>query len=168
MSLLLTAKTMLRVSLGAANLALVFFLLAGAAFAGEQFVDREGRAVSGYDVVTYHTSGEPVMGLASISAEYNDATWYFASEANRDLFLEDPQRYAPAYDGHCAWAAARGYKARTDPQAYRIVDDVLYMNYSPRIQRRWEGDISGFIEQSEANWPDIEDEPAASPRSGWF
>lgn len=39
MSLLLTAKTVLGVSLGAANLALVFFVLVGAAFAGEAHRD---------------------------------------------------------------------------------------------------------------------------------
>lgn len=168
MSLLLTAKTVLRVSLGAANLALVFLVLCGAAFAGEQYVGRDGHAVDGYDVVSYHTQAEPLPGDPGIAAEYNGVTWLFASEANRNLFLDDPQRYVPAYDGHCAWAAARGYKARTDPLAYRLVDGVLYMNYSPRIQRRWERDIPGFIERSEANWPEIEDEPAASPRSGWF
>lgn len=168
MSPLLTAKTVLRVSLGAANLALLVFVLGGAAFAGEQYVDQDGHAVDGYDVVSYHTGAEPVPGDPEIAAQYNDVTWLFASAANRALFLEDPERYVPAYDGHCAWAASRGYKARTDPQAYRVVDDVLYMNYSARIQRRWERDIPGFVERSEANWPDIEDEPAASPRSNWF
>jgi len=168
MSLLLTAKTCLRLSLGAANLALAVFLLAGAAFAGEQYVDREGRAVSGFDVVSYHTAETPQMGLADISAAYNGAVWHFASEANRDAFLANPQRYIPAYDGHCAWAASRGYKARTDPQAYRIVDGVLYMNYDAGIQRRWERDIDGFITQADANWPELEAEPAASPPRGWF
>jgi len=168
MSLLLTAKTVLRLSLGAANLALVFFVLCGVAFAGDQYADREGRAVGGYDVVSYHTGAEPVPGDPDIAASYNGVTWLFASEAHRDAFLEDPQRYAPAYDGHCAWAAARGYKARTDPQAYRIVDGRLYLNYDAGIQRRWERDIAGFITQADANWPEIEAEPAADPPRGWF
>lgn len=168
MSLPMTVKTAIRLSLGGANLALVFFVLCGAAFAGDQYVDREGRPVGGYDVVTYHTGTEPVMGNPDITADYNGVTWYFATAANRDRFVEAPQHYAPAYDGHCAWAVANGDKARTDPLAYRVVDGVLYMNFSRRIQRRWERDIPGFLEQSEANWPDLEDEPAASPRSGWF
>ena len=168
MSLLFAAKTGLRLGLGAVNLALVVLLLCSQALAGDQYVDREGRAVDGYDVVTYFTEETPVMGLPDITAAYNGATWQFASEANRAAFLANPQRYVPAYDGHCAWAAANGYKARTEPLAYRIVDDRLYLNYDARIQRRWEGDIEGNIRQSEANWPQIEDEPASPPRRRWF
>lgn len=151
-----------------ACLAAAFILFAPTALAGEQFVDGEGRPVGGYDVVSYHTQDAPVMGDPDIRADYNGVTWYFASEANRDAFLAHPQRYVPAYDGHCAWALADGRKVRTDPLAYRVVDGVLYMNFSPRIQRRWEADIPGYLEQSEAEWPGLEDEPAARPRGGWF
>jgi len=168
MTLLFAVKTGLRLGLGAVNLALVVLLLSSQALAGEQYVDREGRAIDGYDAVTYFTEEAPVMGLAEITAQYNGATWQFASEANRAAFLANPQRYIPAYDGHCAWAVANGYKARTDPLAYRIVDDQLYLNYDAGIQRRWEGDIEGHIRQSEANWPQIEDEPASAPRRRWF
>ena len=42
------------------------------------------------------------------------------------------------------------------------------MNYDAGIQRRWERDIDGFIAQAEANWPELEAEPAASPPRGWF
>jgi len=161
------AKLILRLGLGALNLALVILFVGGVAHAGEQFVDREGRPVGGYDVVTYHTEAEPRPGRADITAEYNGVTWYFASEANRDRFTADPHRYAPAYDGQCAYAMADGRKVRSDPLAYRVVDGVLYMNFSPRIQRRWEEDIPGYLERSEAHWPEVEDEPVASPR-GWF
>ena len=168
MNLLLTAKTALRLGLGLVNLALAIAFLSGMALAGDQFVDREGRPAGGYDVVSYHTQAAPVMGRDDITADYNGVSWHFASEANRDAFLENPQRYVPAYDGHCAWAAANGYKARTDPLAYRVVDGVLYLNFNDEIQARWETDIPGHIEQSEANWPEIEGEPAARPARRWF
>ncbi|WP_203292020.1 YHS domain-containing (seleno)protein [Maricaulis parjimensis] len=168
MNTVFTAKLVLRCSLGLINLAVAVFFFSSVAMAGEQFVDGEGRPVGGYDVVTYHTDAAPLTGDPGISADYNGVTWYFASEANRDLFLAHPQRYVPAYDGHCAWALADGRKVRSDPLAYRVVDGVLYMNFSPRIQRRWEEDIPGYLEQSEALWPELESEPAARPRGGWF
>ncbi|WP_297737137.1 YHS domain-containing (seleno)protein [uncultured Maricaulis sp.] len=162
-----TAKTRFRSRVGLVGLVLALLGTAGTALAGEPYLDRDGRPVGGYDVVSYHINDRPLEGLETITATYNDATWYFATEANRDLFLADPERYAPAYDGHCAYALADDRKVRSDPLAYRIVDGVLYMNFSPSIQERWERDIPGYLEQSEANWPDHEDEPAARP-SRWF
>lgn len=160
-------KLVTRLSLGLLNLALVFAVLSGVAMAGDQYVDREGRPVGGYDVVSYHTEEMPLEGLDSITAEYNGVTSYFATEANRDLFVASPDVYAPAYDGHCAYALAHDRKVRTDPLAYQVVDGVLYMNFSANIQRRWEEDIPGYTERSEAHWPDHEPEPAARP-SRWF
>lgn len=161
------SKVLLRLGLGAINLALIAFLFVSPAFAGDQYLDRDDRPVGGYDVVSYHTEASPIEGDEMITAEYNGTTWYFANEANRDLFSADPARYAPAYDGHCAYALANDRKVRTDPLAYAVVDGVLYMNFSQNIQERWEEDIPGYLEQSEANWPDHEPEPAARP-SRWF
>jgi hypothetical protein len=141
--------------------------LTAAAQAGEQYIDRSGAAVGGYDVTTYHSAETPVEGLEDITAEHNGAVWRFASEDNRERFLADPEAFIPAYDGHCAYAPADGRKVRTDPLAYRVVDGVLYLNFDRRIQRRWEEDIPGYLEQSEANWPELEPEPAARP-SRWF
>jgi hypothetical protein len=167
MSGVFAAKFALRIVLGLANLALAVFLLAGIALAGDQYVDREGYAVGGYDVVSYHTADAPLAGSSDITAMYNEVVWLFATDENRDRFLDDPQRYIPAYDGHCAYALADDRKVRTDPLAYRIVDGRLYLNFSRRIHARWERDIAGYLEQSEANWPRHEPEPAAPP-SRWF
>tara|TARA_R110002051_G_scaffold165688_2_gene236590 strand:- start:55308 stop:55811 length:504 start_codon:yes stop_codon:yes gene_type:complete len=142
-------------------------LTAGTAQAGEQYTDRDGRAVNGYDVVSYFNSETPVMGLETITTEYNGASWWFASEADKALFLADPVRYAPAYDGHCAFALADGRKVRSDPLAWQIVDGRLYLNFSPAIHRRWQEDIPGYLARSQANWPALEPQPAARP-SRWF
>lgn len=167
MNTFFTLKLITRLSLGLANLGPAFAFLCGVAMAGDQYVDRQGRPVGGYDVVSYHTELMPLEGLESISAEYNGVTWYFATQANRDLFFAAPEVYAPAYDGHCAYALAHDRKTRTDPLAYQVVDGVLYMNFSPNIQRRWEEDIPGYLGRSETHWPEHEPEPAARP-SRWF
>ena len=59
-----------------------------------------GVAIKGYDTVAYHTAGRAVKGSSKISHKWNDAKWYFVSEANRDLFTKDPERYAPQYGGY--------------------------------------------------------------------
>ncbi len=112
-------------------------------------------AVGGYDTVSYHTGGAPVRGSREFSTQWNGANWHFASQENLDLFLANPEAYAPAYGGYCAWAMAEGYTAKGSPNHWRIVDDVLYLNYDQTIQDRWEADIPGFIEAANANYPTI-------------
>ncbi|MEX0368112.1 MAG: YHS domain-containing (seleno)protein [Ruegeria sp.] len=135
------------------------------AFAGPQYVDGTGYAASGYDVVAYRGleqsalgAAQPagVKGHASITAEYNGATWAFATEENRAKFLENPAYYAPQYDGHCAYGVSRGGKVPGNPNLWRIVDDKLYLNITDVVVGFWEEDIPGNINLAEGNWPGIE------------
>ncbi|MEL6683149.1 MAG: YHS domain-containing (seleno)protein [Pseudomonadota bacterium] len=115
----------------------------------------DGIAVDGTDVIGYFTEGAPIAGRADITHDYMGATWRFASEENRDLFAADPEKYAPQYGGYCAFAVSQGYTASTIPEAWKIVDDKLYLNFSRRVQRRWERDIPGHIASADANWPSV-------------
>lgn len=143
------------------------------AFAGEQYIDKTGFAVSGYDVVAYRglASGavgakQPVgvPGRADITAEYNDATFAFSSEANRAKFLENPEYYAPQYDGHCAYGVSKGGKVPGNPNLWRIVDDKLYLNITKNVVGFWEEDIPGNINLAEGNWPGIEGKDASGKK----
>jgi hypothetical protein len=116
-----------------------------------------GTAVKGYDVVAYFTRGKPVRGSGSYTHRWRDATWRFASAEHRDLFAADPERYAPQYGGYCAWAVSQGTTAGIDPEAWKIVDGKLYLNYSGSIQERWKRDIPGHITRADANWPRLRD-----------
>jgi YHS domain-containing protein len=132
-------------------------LLAHATAATASPVNAEGGvAIRGTDPVAYHTTGRPTPGRPEFTHAWRGATWRFASAANRDLFAADPERYAPAYGGFCAWAVAQGYTAPIDPAAWRIVDGRLYLNYDRSIQRRWERDIPGFIRSANGHWPRLE------------
>jgi YHS domain-containing protein len=114
-----------------------------------------GVAIKGYDPVAYFTESKPVKGSSDFSHEWNGAEWRFASAANRDLFKADPVKYAPQYGGYCAWAVSRGYTAGIDPEAWKIVNGRLYLNYSPKVQAQWSEDIPGNIARAEENWPKL-------------
>jgi len=152
----------------AATLCLTFPALP--AFAGEQFIDGTGFAVSGYDVVAYRNlaqspigTAQPqgVPGLASITADYNGATFAFSTPENRDTFLSDPDHFAPVFDGHCAYGVSRGGKVPGNPNLWRIVDDKLYLNITKVVVGFWEEDIPGNISTADSNWPKIEPEDAS-------
>ena len=110
-------------------------------------------AVNGYDPVAFFTEGRPVEGSDQFIYEFNGATWKFSSQANLDTFKDDPIAYAPQYGGYCAWAMAKGQFASGSPKHWTIVDNKLYLNYNASVQKKWEKDIPGFIEQADAEWP---------------
>lgn len=118
-----------------------------------------GVAIKGTDPVAYFTMGEPVKGSREFETEWNGATWRFASAEHRDLFMADPEKYAPQYGGYCAWAVSQGYTAGIDPEAWKIVDGRLYLNYSLEVHATWEEDISGFITLADKNYPELVDNP---------
>lgn len=149
--------------------------LSSAALAGPQYVDETGFANSGYDVVAYFDlaqapvgSPQPkaVPGREDITAEYNGATFAFATEGNRARFLEDPEKYAPQFDGHCAYGVVvgnegKGGKVPGNPHLWRIVDGKLYLNITESVAGFWEEDIPGHIATANDNWTGIEDDPAS-------
>jgi YHS domain-containing protein len=154
------------------SLAIAFSLgMIGSAFAGDQYVDGTGFAVSGYDVVSYFDLPQsevgspqqsPLPGKASIVAEYNGATFAFATEANRDKFVANPEAFLPQYDGHCAYGVAKGGKVPGNPTLWRIVDGKLYLNITKNVVGFWEEDIPGNLKLSTKNWGGLESAAAST------
>ncbi len=116
-------------------------------------VSRGDLALQGYDAVAYRTSGQATLGNPSFEHRWNNAVWRFSTAENREQFATDPVRYAPEFGGYCAYAVSRGYTADIDPNAWRIVDGRLYLNYSKRVQKLWEEDVPGNIAKGRRNWP---------------
>lgn len=120
-----------------------------------QIYNEGGLAVGGTDVVAYFTESAPVAGSPDITLEHEGVTWRFASEDNRAAFEADPAAYMPQYGGYCAYAVSQGYTASTVRDAWTIVDDKLYLNFSLSVRSRWERDIPGHIAAADANWPAV-------------
>ena len=114
-----------------------------------------GFAIRGYDAVAYYQQSAPVKGSPQFSYQWRGATWLFASAENRDRFQADPERYAPEYGGYCAYAVSKGRTASIDPEAWKIVDGKLYLNYSRGVQKKWEQDVPGNIVKADKNWPEL-------------
>lgn len=116
---------------------------------------RNGLAIGGTDPVAYFDGTGPVTGDAALSHDWMGATWTFASAANRDAFAADPERWAPAFGGYCAFAASRGYLAPTIPEAWHVHEGRLFLNASMRALRLWRQELPDVIAAGEANWPAI-------------
>ncbi|HBH81933.1 MAG TPA: tat pathway signal sequence domain protein [Nitrospira sp.] len=133
----------------------LFTVFMGVACASE-YVEYGGVAINGYDPVAYFTERKPVKGAPEFRAEFQGATFQFASADHRDRFAAKPEEFAPQYGGYCAYGTAKGYKAKIDPEAFTVVQGKLYLNYSDAVQTRWLSDIPGYIQQADANWPEVQ------------
>ena len=116
-----------------------------------------GLALRGYDPVAYFTDGKPVLGDYTITAQQDGATYRFASEDHKALFLKDPDKYLPEYGGFCAFGTAKGVKVDGDPTVWKIVDNKLYLNLAPAVATRWDQDIPGNIKTANEKWTVVKD-----------
>ena len=116
-----------------------------------------GIAIKGYDPVAYFDEGKAVKGKSNLAFEWKEARWLFGSRQHRDLFRKSPERYAPQYGGYCAFGVSSGHAAPVDPEAWKIVDGKLYLNYNKKVQELWLKDVNGFIEKADRNWPQVLD-----------
>ena len=61
----------------------------------------------------------------------------------------------PQFGGFCSYAVSHGYTADGDPEAWKIVDGKLYLNYSSSVKSMWVKDRPGYIRMADKNWPSI-------------
>lgn len=116
-------------------------------------------AIRGYDTVAYFTENKPVKGSSDYTADWQGATFQFASKANRDKFKAAPEQYAPQYGGYCAYAvAAKSEKVSTEPDAFKVVAGKLYLNYDKDIQKKWEANQASYIQKANVVWPNLRNE----------
>ncbi|MBA6257215.1 MULTISPECIES: YHS domain-containing (seleno)protein [unclassified Colwellia] len=132
-------------------------LISSLSFAANIEVNANGNdlAIKGYDAVSYFTKGEPTKGTDNFTAAYNGAIYQFSSADNRDLFKVEPSKYAPQYGGYCAFGVTMHKKFDTDPMAWHIRGDKLYLNLNKNVQKKWVTDIPSYIKTAQTNWIDI-------------
>ena len=146
------------ISLSFAVIAAIFVGAFAAEAQRDPISDRGGSALKGYDTVAYWTQNEAVKGDKKITAEYKGATFRFASEENKALFVANPEKYLPEYGGYCAWAIGKSKTgfAPGNGKYWKFVDGKLYLNYDKGVQKKWEKDIPGFIQTGDVHWSENE------------
>jgi hypothetical protein len=117
-----------------------------------------GVALGGFDPVAYFPEGggKPAKGFVKRDYKYAGVTYRFASDANRERFVANPEKYVPAYNGWCAWAMAElNAKVDVEPTAYEIYQGKLYVFYDHpdlNTHEMWLKDPRGMVARADANW----------------
>lgn len=119
-------------------------------------MDADGRAVRGYDVVSFFAENAAIQGKPQIEYVWNGAKWLFSTEENLEKFRAEPERYAPQFGGYCSYAVSHGYTADGDPATWKVVDGKLYLNYNQKAKEAWEKEQEKFIKDGEHNWQEFQ------------
>lgn len=122
-----------------------------------RYFNKSGVAINGYDPVAYFTDNKPVEGSKQFSYSWEGAEWHFRNQQNLDTFKQNPEKYAPQFGGYCAYGVSEDHKSPTQPEAFTIVDQKLYLNYNMKVKELWMKDTKGRIEKAEGNWVTLKD-----------
>ena len=83
--------------------------------------------LKGHDPVAYFTLGKHTLGKPDIKAVHEGATYRFASEENKAVFVREPAKYVPQYGGFCANGIVYGIAWGGDPDTWKMIDGKLYI-----------------------------------------
>lgn len=127
----------------------------GIAQSSEIFQTKEGIAIKGYDPVAFFLEQKPVKGSDSFRLEWKSAIWLFSTAAHRELFRNDPEKYAPQYGGYCAYGVAGNHKSPTETDTWTISGGRLFFNYNQSVKNLWLKDSARLILKADSLWQDI-------------
>lgn len=125
------------------------------------FNTRNGVFIDGYDVVSYFT-GAPSKGSKEYQVKYMEVDFYFASQANKDTFNNNPEKYIPAYGGWCAFAIGEtAEKVNVNTKTFKIIKGKNYLFYNKLLTNTlelWNADEDELFKMAEANWPLVKEQ----------
>jgi YHS domain-containing protein len=96
-----------------------------------------GIAIMGYDPVAYYTTQDAVLGSPTHETLWNGVVWRFANAANKAVFEDDPQVYAPALGGFDPIGKDRGQNVGGNPHIFSMKDNRLYFFYNTQNRERF-------------------------------
>lgn len=115
-------------------------------------------AIKGYDPVAYFTMDDAVRGSEEFAHKWLGATWLFANAEHRQMFAQSPVKYAPEYGGFCAIGVAFGELVpNIDPEAWRIIDGKLYLQYAQNLDEDFGDDREELIADADAKWDGVKE-----------
>jgi len=81
----------------------------------------------GYDLVNYFTDNSAELGLVDFSTKYNGVLYLFKNEDHKRLFVENPDKYLPAFGGWCSMTLAMGRATTPTYTNFLIINDKLHL-----------------------------------------
>jgi hypothetical protein len=129
-----------------------------AATAERIVVDRHtGIALGGFDPVAYFVDADAMRGKGELEHSFAGVVWRFRNEGNRAAFAANPEVYMPRFGGYDPVAVARGVGVPGDPRLWLIVENRLYLFYTPEARTAFGDNPKGLLDVAEHSWPTVQE-----------
>jgi YHS domain-containing protein len=128
-------------------------LLAGASIVSAQKTSEP--AIGGYCPVAYQAANKAQKGDSKVTSTFGGQTFLLTNSMVKDMFDKDPAKYAPAYQGYCASAVAKGMKLKADPKLFTVENGKTYLFSSAQAKAMFDKDKAGMIDMANHNWPEV-------------
>ena len=128
--------------------------------AGTAIKTANGLALGGYDPVAYFTKKSALKGDANFSHDWAGAKWIFSSAEHRDLFAANPEKYAPQYGGHCAYAVGARGNTSSKPATgvfWENREGKIYLFPDGRAGNSWRGNSDNLVKWGDEAWPKLKE-----------
>jgi YHS domain-containing protein len=109
-------------------------------------------ALKGYDPVAYFTGTGPARGDSAITLQFGGQTFQFQTARHREMFRETPERYAPQYGGHCAYAMSQRARMPADPSAFAVIEGKLYLFSKSSLVSRFQSEWQKLAADADRYW----------------
>lgn len=117
-------------------------------------VDEPRLMLQGYDLVAYFSARQALAGRSELRVEHEQVTYLFASQANLDLFKQDPRKYQPAYHGYDAMRMVFAIPERADPLQWQLVEGRLFFFADAASLAAFDLNRAANIAQADRYWAD--------------
>ena len=108
--------------------------------------------LKGHDPVAYFTMNKPVPGRPDLKMAHEGVTYRFASEANREQFRLNPDKFKPQFNGFCSNGLVYAIPLGGNHDTFKIVNGRLFMFGGENSKKYWEMDEKRNIELGDKYW----------------
>ena len=116
--------------------------------------------LNGYDPVSYFPEGGsvPIVGDPQISFTYGTIPYFFSSEQNKALFMENPLKYEPTYGGWCAYAMSEDSRIQINPLIFTLQNNRSHFFISKSAKRTFDEEMAVREPAADVNWKNFSGE----------
>lgn len=112
-------------------------------------------AIGGYCPVAYQAANMAQKGDPNFKSTFDGQTYYLTNAMAKEMFDKAPAKYAPAYQGYCAAAVAKGTKVKANPELFTVEGGRTYLFSTPQAKAMFDADKAAMIKMADANWPKV-------------
>jgi len=142
------------------SLGLLVLLFSQSVLAGGWNTNKDGVVLDGYDVVAYRTADRATPGKSEYSVHFDGGLFYFSSKANKEVFVNNPERYVPEYHGYCAFAmGAKNAKVPANADTFKLYNGKLLVFFNDEYEGQkvntkilWNQNEKNLYGKAESNW----------------